>query len=179
MPGPLPSENKRRRNVPTVPTTKLPVGGRTEPAPRPPSWARLGKVGRAWWKWAWSTPQACAWAPGHEGTIARRASLEDDLAAIGTVNSLDLWEILDAQAEGAAEIKALFGRLSALASSRLQILKEMREIDDRLGLSPKAMAALRWTIVEDGTSAQATTAAVPPDGVADLTSRRRRLTDAS
>ena len=177
MPGPLPAENKRRRNAPTVPTTKLPVGGRTAPTPRPPTWAKLGKVGRAWWKWAWSTPQACAWAPGHEAMIARRASLEDDLAAIGTVNSLELWEILDAQAEGGAELKALLQRLASLASGRLAICREMRELDDRLDLTPKGMAALRWTVVDDGSTQAA--AAVPPEGVADLTSRRRRLTDAS
>lgn len=178
MPGPLPAENKRRRNTPTVPTTKLPVGGRTAPTPRPPTWAKLGKVGKAWWRWAWSTPQACAWAPGHEVMVARRASLEDDLAAIGTVNSLELWEILDAQAEGANEIKALLQRLASLASGRLAICREMRELDDRLGLTPKSMAALRWTIVDDGATTQAADA-VPPEGVADLTSRRRRLTDAS
>jgi hypothetical protein len=178
MPGPLPAENKRRRNAPTVPTTKLPVGGRTAPTPRPPTWAKLGKVGRAWWKWAWSTPQACAWAPGHEAMIARRASLEDDLATIGTVNSLELSELLDAQAEGAAELRGLLQGLAALASGRLAICREMRELDDRLGLTPKGMAALRWTVVDDG-STQAAAAADPPEGVADLTQRRRRLTDAS
>ncbi|WP_171110619.1 MULTISPECIES: hypothetical protein [unclassified Streptomyces] len=178
MPGPLPAENKRRRNAPTVPTTKLPVGGRTAPTPRPPTWAKLGKVGRAWWKWAWSTPQACAWAPGHEAMIARRASLEDDLAALGTVNSLELSELLDADAAGANELKGLLQRLAALASGRLAICREMRELDDRLGLTPKGMAALRWTVVDDGT-AQTAPAATPPEGVADLTSRRRRLTDAS
>lgn len=30
-------------------------------------------------------------------------------------------------------------------------LREMRELDDRLGLTPKGMAALRWRIVDDGT----------------------------
>lgn len=175
MPGPLPSENRRRRNAPTVPTTKLPVTGREGPTPRPPSWLKLGRCGRAWWKWAWSTPQACAWAPGHEAMIARRASLEDDLAAIGTVHSLDALELLEGE-DGKA-VKELVQRLAALASGRLAICREMRELDDRLGLTPKGMAALRWTVVEDGSVTQA--AAAPPDGVADLTQRRRRLTDAS
>lgn len=177
MPGPLPAENRRRRNAPTVPTTKLPVGGRTGTTPRPPTWAKLGKVGRAWWKWAWSTPQACAWAPGHEAMIARRASLEDDLATIGTVNSLELSELLDAQAAGAAELRGLLQGLASLASGRLAICREMRELDDRLGLTPKGMAALRWTVVDDGSTQAA--AAETPEGVADLTQRRRRLTDAS
>lgn len=29
------------------------------------------------------------------------------------------------------------------------VVREMREMDDRLGLSPKGLAALRWVIVEE------------------------------
>jgi hypothetical protein len=176
MPGPLPAENKRRRNAPAVPTTKLPVGGRTGTVPRPPSWVKLDKCGKAWWRWAWTTPQACAWAPGHEVMIARRASLEDDLAAIGTVHSLDALDGLDP--EDATAFKGLIQRLAALATGRLAICREMRELDDRLGLTPKGLAALRWTVVDDGAAAAADT--VAPKGVADMTAaRRRKMTDAS
>jgi len=116
MPGPLPNATRRRRNAPTIPTTVLPVGGRKGRAPKLPPFARLGDAGRAWWLWAWHTPQAAAWAPGHEGVVARRASLEDALA----------------ESDGAP----------------LALLREVRELDDRLGLTPKAMAQLRWTIGE-------------------------------
>jgi hypothetical protein len=175
MSGPLPSENRRRRNAPTIPTTKLPVGGRTEPTLRVPTWVKLGKSGRAWWKWAWSTPQACAWAPGHESMVGRRAALEDDLAAIGTVHSLDAFDLLEALEPDAAQtVRDLIGRLAGLASGRLAIYREMRELDDRLGLTPKGMAALRWTIVADPT----TPATGPAEGVTDITQRRRKL-DAS
>ncbi|RDG37952.1 hypothetical protein [Streptomyces corynorhini] len=177
MPGPLPSEDRRRRNAPTIPTTKLPVSGRTEPAPRVPAWVKLGKAGRAWWKWAWATPQACAWAPGHESMLARRAALEDDLAALATVDSLDATELLSALDDDEFRtVRDLVGRLAALATGRLAIFREMRELDDRLGLTPKGMAALRWTIVPDPVQQDAGAGA---DGVTDLTSRRRKLTDAS
>lgn len=177
MPGPLPAENRRRRNAPAIPTTKLPVSGRTEPAPRVPSWTRLGKAGRAWWRWAWSTPQACAWAPGHEGMVARRASLEDDLAALATVEGLDAVELLQAlDPDAFSTVRDLVGRLAALASGRLAVAREMRELDDRLGLTPKGMAALRWTVVED--PAGASTGPLP-EGVGDLTSKRRQISDAS
>ena len=43
----------------------------------------------------------------------------------------------------------LVQRIAALATGRLQIMREMREIDDRLGLTPKGLAALRWKIVDD------------------------------
>ena len=58
----------------------------------------------------------------------------------------------------------------------------MRELDDRLGLTPKGMAALRWNIVPDSPAADGgqeddTTAR---EGVTDMrAARRRRMTDAS
>jgi len=142
-----------------------------------PSWVSLGDAGGAWWGWAWRTPQACAWGPGHEALIARRASLEDDLAALSGVDSLDLADVLGADA---SDFRMILSQLAALATGRLQIFREMRELDDRLGLSPKGMAALRWTIVADPPD----DAAASPDGggpkaegVPRLDDRRRRLTE--
>lgn len=153
MPGPLPTGNARRRNAPTIPTTRLPAGGRTAPAPRLPSFVQLGKTGRAWWSWAWKTPQAAAWAEGMEAAVARRATLEDDLAAITVAGRTTLADVLDL--EPSDQIDAadrLFEHLARLAGGKLAILREMRELDDRLGLTPKAMAALRWSIVADEVS---------------------------
>lgn len=146
-PGPLPSPTKRRRNAPTIPTTSLPAGGRTGPVPRPPKWIRLSECGTAWWRWAWHTPQAAGWSTGagFESLIARRASLEDDLAAIDQVESLDGEALLTA--EDARAFRVLVERLVGMVTGRLAIYREMRELDDRLGLSPKGMAALRWEIV--------------------------------
>lgn len=144
--GPLPDPNARRRNAPTIPTTDLPVAGRTDPAPSIPSWVKLGKAGRAWWKWAWSTPQSCAWgvAVGIEATVARRAALEDDLAAIECVGGVEFDDLEDDP--NYQHLAAAVRRIAGLAAGRLQIMREMRELDDRLGLTPKAMAALRWKI---------------------------------
>lgn len=123
--GPLPTANHRHRNAPTIPTTNLPAGGYTGPVPALPPGTKLGRAGRAWWKWAWTTPQAAAWHVGHSVTVARRASLEDDLAALGA--PLD----------------------EAVVRARLAVSKEMASLEDRLGLSPKSMAQLRWSIVAD------------------------------
>ncbi len=147
MPGPLPTENPRRRNSPTIPTTKLPAGGRTDPAPDVPDWVELGRAGWAWWSWAWSTPQASAWAGGHELVAARRAQLEDDLAALSDVEGLDLVSV--GEPESDAEARKVVQRVAALATGRLQIMKHMLDLDDRLGFTPKAMSALRWTVVAD------------------------------
>lgn len=177
MPGPLPQKTRRRTNEPTIPTTNLPLSGRQGSAPPVPSWVELEKSGSAWWKWAWATPQAAAWGAnvGQESMIARRASLEDDLSALSQVHGLDVGEM----GEDAImrEVRAIVANLASLVTGKLQILREMRELDDRLGLTPKGMAALRWVVVND------TPTEIPkqedlPAGVASM-DRRSRLTDAS
>ena len=176
MPGPLPDPNRKRTNAPTIPTTDLPVSGRKGPAPKVPRWCLLGKAGSAWWRWAWSTPQAAAWDAGAVPAVARRASLEDDLAAVADVQSLDLLEVLEA--EHLAEVRKIVTRLAGLVSGRLQVLREMRELDDRLGLTPKALAALRYRIVPDRVDDDVEDGGTPP-AVASLAARRARLTSAS
>lgn len=166
MSGPLPNPERRRRNAPAIPTTELPASGRAGAAPKVPSWVKLGKAGVAWWRWAWKTPQAAAWASGHEAFVAKRASLEDDLAALERVDGLDFAELA---ALDAGEVASAVRRVASLAAGRVTLLRECREMDDRLGLTPKAMAALRWRVVADD-------AAVEVEGgkpaVAD---RRQRL----
>lgn len=64
---------------------------------------------------------------------------------------------------------------SADARTRLGIIKEARETDARLGLTPKGMADLRWRIVDDSPAEpEAVNSAV-----ASLAGRRARLTSAS
>lgn len=148
MPGPLPNPTRRRRNAPTIPTTNLPACGRQGMAPKSP--VVLGKHGRAWWKWAWSTPQAAAWSVGDLYAIGRRAALEDDLAAIEVVESLDLVSLVgEDSCEVAQTVEDVLRKLKALVGGKLAICKEARELDDRFGLTPKALAALRWTIVPE------------------------------
>lgn len=173
MPGPLPNPQRARRNAPTIPTTDLPAGGRKGAIPRPPKWVELGPKGLAWWRWAWRTPQAAAWSSGHEAFVASRASLEDDLAVLDAGEfGIDI-RVLDAMdvTEMGVTIDFLLRRLHGLAVGRLAVLKECREMDDRLGLTPKSLAALRWRIVADGEPAKKS----EPEPVASPTERRQRL----
>lgn len=149
MPGPLPQPQRRRRNAPTIPTTSLPAGGREGPIPDPPEWVSLGAAGRAWWAWAWSTPQSAGWSErAHLDAVARRAALQDDLYAIELDGSL---AGLDEE-----ELRALVCTLKAIVSGKATLLGKVTELDDRLGLTPKAMAQLRWTIVDDSESRSST-----------------------
>ena len=149
--GPLPNEKSRRRNAPTIPTTELPVSGRKGRPPSLPKAYNLRKPGAEWWKWAWSTPQATAWDKGALYVVARRAQLEDDLDLIDQpLEAKDLGELLGVEEQDVIrELESIVGRLSAMAGGRSTVLKEMRELDKVLGLTPKAMADLRWKIVED------------------------------
>jgi hypothetical protein len=149
MRGPLPNPQHRRRNAPSIPTTRLPSKGRPGAPPKPPKWVELGKAGAAWWAWAWKTPQAAAWNDGHLVAVARRAGLEDDLAALRQVQGLDVAELLDVEADEWTDLlEALLRTLAALASKKLAVARECRELDDRLGLTPKAFSQLRWSIEE-------------------------------
>lgn len=120
MSGPLPEKDKRRRNEPTFPTTRLPVSGFRGRVPAVPKSVTLKTAGKAWWAWAWKTPQAAAWNAGHVWNVARRAQLED------------VWsEQVNAGAATAAMANA------------------MMVLEHRLGLTPKGMLELRWEIVAD------------------------------
>ncbi len=154
--GPLPSKQKRRRNAPTIPTTNLPASGRKGRPPKVPDAYKLGKAGAAWWRWAWGTPQAAAWDTGALYVLARRAQLEDDLAALELNDHLDLVDLLAGADEEAIEIvEFALQTLKKAASGKLAVDKEMRELDKVLGLTPKGRADLRWEIVADTTPVEA------------------------
>lgn len=177
-PGPLPDPAARRRNAPTIPTTNLPASGRKGPAPEVPSWIALGESGRAWWEWAWHTPQAAGWGvgAGQESVVARRAELEDMVSALQDVDGLDFDELCEADRDAHINFRGVVQRVAALATGHLQLTKEMRELDDRLGLTPKGMAALRWKIVQDVEDLGAATP--PPAGASTVAGRRAHLAQA-
>lgn len=170
MPGKgfLPDPNRQRKpGELLIPSTLLPAGGRPGPVPKPPAWIELGQAAMAWWKWAWKTPQAAAWDPGAMVFLAHRASLEDDLAALDDTKGFDVLAALDADTDD--RVATLVRRLARLATGHVAIVRECREIDNRLGLTPRGFADLRWKIVADEPEV------APTDGVADLDDRRRRL----
>src|SRR4051812_12862603 len=114
MPGPLPSPERRRRNAPTIPTTSLPASGRRGPVPRVPDGYELGEAGRAWWVWAWATPQAAGWSTGDLYVVARRAALEDYRdVLLRAETGFDLGDLLDD--ETGDQLRWLIGRLKGLA----------------------------------------------------------------
>jgi hypothetical protein len=159
--GPLPSANPRRRNAPTISTTELPAKGRTDPVPKCPY--ELAQAGTRWWAWAWKLPQAAQWDAGALYVVARRALLEDHAAALDFTDQLrasDLFAAFDDDA--AKQVEWALNLLKRSATGELALMKEMRELDNRLGLNPKAMADLRWSIAKEAKPEPVTLAAVIP-----------------
>lgn len=152
MRGPLPKDDasRRRRNAPTIEATELPAGGRAGSVPDVPVGYSLRECGLAWWRWAWRTPQAAAWNDGYMYAVLRRAVLEDDLDAIRRVDSGSFDELLDSTEEDTRrQIEWVVSTLRAICGSELALMKEARELDDRLGLTAKAFGQLRWKIARD------------------------------
>jgi len=153
--GPLPNPTRRRRNAPVIPTTSLPASGREGDPPDCPY--ALAAHGLDWWDWAWHTPQACAWSEGDLFAVARRARLEDDVAAMGMAEDLvELHDLLaGADQEAVERVAFALATLKRAAGGKLALEKEMRELDGKLGLTPEAIARLRWKIVADGEQSSA------------------------
>ena len=148
--GPLPSNNARRRNAPTIASTVLPAKGRVGKAPVCPY--ELGEAGARWWKWAWGTPQASQWGEGSLWFVARRAVLEDELAVRefgeDRVALEDL--LMPADEDALKAVQFALDTLKKAATGQVSLMREMRELDNRLGLNPKAMLDLRWQVGEPG-----------------------------
>jgi hypothetical protein len=151
--GPAPEPNARRRNKPTITNEDLPAEGRKGKPPAVPKAYKLKAAGRAWWNWAWKLPQATKWDKGSLYVVARRAQLEDDIVALDEADGFCVEDILcdfeaDEERELGKHIEFLIRRLKGLAGGRVSVMKEMRELDNRLGLNPKALIDLRWKIAE-------------------------------
>ena len=180
--GPLPEQagKRRRRNPPAIPTRALPAGGFAGPYPRPPKGVELGEAGRTWWRWAWRTPQAAAWDAGTHVALARRASLEDDVAALDQVDGLDVSGVLDLvrqqeAADAVKELAWLVRRLAGMTTGRLAIYQKMLDLDRQFGLTTRSFYDLRFEIVaEEAPKAEPAPAGDVPSGP-----RRLRAVDQS
>jgi hypothetical protein len=145
--GPAPSaDGVRRRNKPTFGWTLLPKSGRKGPPPalgEPPEWmAPKDSDGFPTGPAEWPESTVAAWA------------------ALWSTPQACQWDPSGLSLHGWAE---LHGR-AAMAGRTAVINAEMRQVEDRHGLSPKALLQLRWRVVadEDATVNGTPTGAQPP-----------------
>lgn len=123
MPGPppKPASERRRANAPMANTLQLPAEGRKGRTPRFPGPGTLDANGRKIWRELWRTPMAVAWERfSWDRVVARYVA-----TLVAAERALD-------EGEPSA---ALLG--------------EVRQLEDRLGLTPMALLRLRWEIVAD------------------------------
>jgi hypothetical protein len=148
-PAPKPADQRRRRNA-TVPMLQLPAGGRKGPTPKWPLSDQVGLDG-----------ELVAKLRAREKEIWRRVWRTPAAAA---------WERL-----GWYDVVARYVRLlvHAESSTRSEVLSEVRQLEDRLGLNPLAMLRLRWEVAADEVAewradrpARARPRAVDPSAVA-------------
>lgn len=125
IPGPAakPADQRRRRNQPTFPTTKIPAAGRGD-KPTPPWPAGVtrrapGKGLVAIWEQLWAKPQAVIWERQHLADVVARYAVMRH-----------------------RQMTSPDGELKKFAS-------EVRMLEDRLGLNAASMLKLRWEIEDE------------------------------
>lgn len=122
-PAPKPADQRRRRNQPTFPTTRIPAAGRGDrPAPAWPAGVTSRKPPKAMaaiWEQLWAKPQAKVW---------EEQRLEDVVARYCVMRH--------------RQMTSPDGELKKFAA-------EVRMLEDRLGMNSAAMLKLRWEIVTD------------------------------
>lgn len=154
MPGPPPKHpsKRRRRNTEGSSTRTLidttPARTRT---PTLPAASSMLKSTRAWWKTVWASPMAAVWTDADVPALVRLAQLHDltqrqfDIVRDGPLAQITSERITRAlpgdELEESIEVKIIF-RSPVNAAQ----LGEMRQLEDRLGLSPLSRRRLQWEL---------------------------------
>jgi len=159
---PKPDGQKVTRHEPAFGWVDLPAAGRPGPPPPLPSYVTWSVYTKRAWAEMWASPQATQWDQSGRTLVGWAELVEQKVRAERARVSPPPALI----AAGLLEIKGwekLFGHKAPAVS----VYGELRQIEDRHGLNPKAMLQLRWRI----TSAEvAADDARPP-----VEDRRRRL----
>lgn len=146
MPGPEPSESRRRRVVPEKLKQQvvLPAGGREGPPPSIPLRGKLEKQSLEQWEAWWRSPMATMWDDQFDVfALARCLQLYDRMRRDGVTN----------------------GELT-----------EIRQIEARFGLDPRSRKELCWVIADPPVEEPSRPGSSRPQASSDeLAERRRRV----
>jgi hypothetical protein len=146
-PAPKPGDQRRRRN-PTLPMLQLPAEGRKGATPK------------------WPLPEQTELAT--EYLVKLRGREKEIWKRVWRTPAAAAWERL-----GWYDVVARYVRLlvHAESSTRSEVLSEVRQLEDRLGLTPLAMMRLRWEVAADEVAERRAVRAAP--------SSRPRIVDPS
>lgn len=168
MPGPAPkpASQRRRRNKAPV-AAKLTAAPRRRTAPKLPGGDNLLAETRAWWRMVWKSPMAAHWIEADRPAVVRLAHLQD-LVGREILGWTDRGRVGDLRPDPDRDDIVRVELAGAMVS--VALLAEMRQIEDRLGLTPMARKRLQWEIEEPEAPA-----AAPADEVAARRERFARL----
>jgi hypothetical protein len=135
----MPAQNKppgqrRRRNAGQSQWQELPAEGRKGEIPKPWTGRQLGDVATRYWETLWSSPMAVTFIDADIQPLTRLAVLVDDRDR--SESGAGLIEIVEGNYAG--EVEVVVGKFAGDA--------EIRQLEDRYGVSPKARRALQWEI---------------------------------
>lgn len=117
--GPQPSEGSARSDSRNYSLTALPAEGYTGKVPPFPLPAAIDRELDVW-RWAWSTPQACAWSlPSEHWRIRKVAD----------------WVRLSVRCED--------------ASASAGLIAQLHRLDDKVGFSTAGLAEMGWKVAVD------------------------------
>lgn len=134
-PAPKPPGARRRRNAGQSQWQQLPAEGRAGPIPQPRTGRELGEIASCYWETLWTSPMAVTFTDADIQPLTRLAVLVDDRARSETGDGLI--EIVESN-YGGGEVEVVVGKFAGDA--------EIRQLEDRYGVSPLARRRLQWEI---------------------------------
>jgi hypothetical protein len=137
---PKPDGQKVNRVEPTFGWVDLPAGGRPGPAPKLPTHMTWSAHTKRAWDEMWASPQATQWDQSGR-TLIGWAELFEQKVRAERLRRLPAASML-------AELSQIEGweKLLERKAPPTSVYGELRQIEDRHGLNPKAMLQLRWRI---------------------------------
>ena len=134
---PKPPGARRRRNAGQSQWQQLPASGRKGEIPEPRTDRELGEIAQRYWETLWRSPMAVTFTDADIQPLTRLAVLVDDRARSESADGLV--EIVEDHHGGQVEV--IVGRFAGDG--------EIRQLEDRYGVSPLARRRLQWEISKD------------------------------
>ncbi len=131
---PKPPGQRRRRNKGQSDWQQLPAEGRKGEIPEPRTERKLGDIARQYWETLWTSPMAVTFTDADIQPLSRLAVLVDDRARSESGDGLI--EIVESNYSD--EVEVVVGRFAGDG--------EIRQLEDRYGISPLARRRLQWEI---------------------------------
>ncbi len=131
---PKPPGQRVRRNREQSEWRQLPAGGRSGRAPKPRTSVVWGEFGQAYWRALWSSPMAATYTEADVFPLTRLCSLVDRRERV---------EAGDPEVFAASSVDGEVTVVRGFDGDG-----EIRQLEDRFGISPLARRRLQWEVAQ-------------------------------